>query len=49
MKGYIGLEMPSHGCPENFKGATFRPIGDQEVIWNKLMTGDIDGLEIEDK
>ena len=34
--GYRGFEMRSHGCPENFKAATFVPIGDEAEKWKIL-------------
>lgn len=37
IKGYAGLETPSHGCENNQKAATFTPISSKEINeWNKI-------------
>lgn len=37
LKGYRGLEMRAHGCPEKFSAAVFVPIGEEKGKWDKLL------------
>ena len=38
IKGYRGLEMEKHGCPDNFLGAVFKPVDKDEIdFWNKII------------
>lgn len=39
INGYRGFEMRGHGCPENFKAATFTPIGEESKSWKNLLFG----------
>lgn len=40
IKGYAGLEMQKHGCPDNFLAATFTPTEiELELEWKNIMNG----------
>ena len=37
MKGYAGLEIPSHSCDKKYLAATFVPIDQNEIqYWSQL-------------
>lgn len=37
IKGYAGLEMRKHGCPDNRLSASFTPISENEKsFWSKM-------------
>jgi hypothetical protein len=39
IKGYAGLEMRKHGCPDNFLSAQFVPIGEKEKsFWGRFLS-----------
>ena len=43
IKGYVGLEMEKHGCPDNFLSATFTPTDeDENYFWENFYQLDWD-------
>jgi len=38
IKGYVGLEIPTHGCDRKFLAASFKPIDREEIeAWSNIM------------